>query len=100
MLIPLVEYEERLRYAPYPAMLEMHLPHRAPKPRHYPSVITTITRNQKPDTEGSGYQESNWLITLQLYSSLCFLAVVFNPVFITPAVGCLSVGNPGLTTEM
>ncbi|OWZ55467.1 hypothetical protein C368_02406 [Cryptococcus neoformans 125.91] len=52
------EYEERLRYAPYPAMLEMHLPHRAPKPRHYPSVITTITRNQKPDTEGSGYQVS------------------------------------------
>lgn len=50
-----VEYEERLRYAPYPAMLETHLPHRAPKPRHYPSVVTTITRNQqKPNTEGSG----------------------------------------------
>ncbi|KIR43235.1 hypothetical protein I307_03685 [Cryptococcus deuterogattii 99/473] len=49
------EYEERLRYAPYPAMLETHLPHRAPKPRHYPSVVTTITRNQqKPNTEGSG----------------------------------------------
>lgn len=48
-----VEYEERLRYAPYPAVLETHLPHRAPKLRHFPSVVTTISRNQqRPNTEG------------------------------------------------
>ncbi|WVQ85622.1 hypothetical protein IAT38_007788 [Cryptococcus sp. DSM 104549] len=41
-----VEYEERLCRASYAAWLERELTHRAPRPRHYNSVISAITRNK------------------------------------------------------
>ncbi|WVO13107.1 hypothetical protein L204_100718 [Cryptococcus depauperatus] len=45
------EYEERLRHAPYIKWLEAHYPHRAPRERHYPSVVVTIGRNAKGKTK-------------------------------------------------